>query len=369
MTARAATLLVGTRKGLFTLERKASTWAVADVAFLGEPVTAVVTAPDGPTLVALGTGHFGSHIWRREPGGAWAEVGAPAYPPRPDDADDVSPMTREPWPWAVQLLWSLELGHPERSGELWCGTIPGGLFRSPDTGDSWELVRSLWDVPERAGWFGGGYDWPGIHSISVDPRDPDTVLVGISCGGAWITTDGGDSWSITHGMRNEYLPPEEAHEPNGQDPHRLARCRSHPDVVWNQHHNGCFRSVDGGRTWTEIDERPPSVFGFAVAAHPTDPDVAWFAPATKDELRVPVDGRVVVSRTTDGGASFEVFGDGLPDTHAYDLVYRHALDVDGAGESLAMGSTTGSLWTSADAGEHWDLVSANLPPVNLVRFA
>jgi hypothetical protein len=139
--------------------------------------------------------------------------------------------------------------------------------------------------------------------------------------------------------------------------------------VWNQHHNGCFRSVDAGRTWTEITERAPSVFGFAVAAHPTDPDVAWFVPAVKDELRVPVDGRFVVSRTTDGGASFDVFGDGLPDRHAYDLVYRHGLDVDASGDVLAIGSTTGSLWTSDSAGERWDLVSANLPPIHFARFA
>ncbi len=223
-------------------------------------------------------------------------------------------------------------------------------------------------MPERTQWSGGGYDWPGIHSISVDPRSPDTVLIGVSCGGAWISDDAGDTWSPTHGMRNEYMPPGEEHNPVTQDPHRLARCAGAPDVVWNQHHNGCFRSIDGGRNWTEITERPPSVFGFGVAAHPTNPDVAWFAPAVKDQLRVPVDGRMVVSRTSDGGGSFDVLGDGLPAVHAYDLVYRHALDVDASGEVLAMGSTTGSLWISEDGGEHWQTVAANLPPVHFTRF-
>lgn len=361
-------LLVGTRKGLFTLERGPTAWQIEHVDFLGEPVTTGVVGHDGATYAALGTGHFGSHVWRRDVGGEWAEVGAPAYPARPADASDVSPMTREPWPWSVQLLWSLENGHAERPDELWCGTIPGGLFRSRDRGDSWELVRSLWDMPERTQWSGGGYDWPGIHSISVDPRSPDTVLIGVSCGGAWISDDAGDTWSPTHGMRNEYMPPGEEHNPVTQDPHRLARCAGAPGVVWNQHHNGCFKSIDGGRNWTEITERPPSVFGFAVAAHPTNPDVAWFAPAVKDQLRVPVDGRLVVSRTSDGGGSFDVLGDGLPAVHAYDLVYRHALDVDASGEVLAMGSTTGSLWISEDGGEHWQTVAANLPPVHFTRF-
>ena len=361
-------ILIGTRKGLFTFERGATGWEIATVDFLGEPVTACVVGHDGATYAALGTGHFGSHLWRREVGGSWAEVGAPAYPVRPDDATDVSPMTQEPWPWSVQLMWTMENGHPSRPDELWCGTIPGGLFHSKDRGDSWELVRSLWDMPERAQWSGGGYDWPGIHSISLDPRSPDTVLVGVSCGGAWVTDDGGATWTVTDGMRNEYMPPGEEYTGVAQDPHRLIRCAGAPDVVWNQHHNGCFKSVNGGRNWTEITERAPSVFGFAVAAHPTNPDVAWFAPAVKDEMRVPVDGRLVVTRTSDGGSTFEVFGDGLPSSHAYDLVYRHALDVDASGEVLAMGSTTGTLWISEDSGEHWTTAAPNLPPIHFTRF-
>ncbi|MBI4882768.1 MAG: exo-alpha-sialidase [Actinobacteria bacterium] len=362
------TLLVGTRKGLFSIERDRDRWQIDTVDFLGESVTAAVVGRDGATYAALGTGHFGSHIWRREPGGQFAEVGAPTYPERPADATDVSPMTQQPWPWTVQMLWTLENGPAERPDELWCGTVPGGLFRSSDRGGSWELVRSLWDMPERTQWFGGGYDWPGIHSISIDPRRPDTLLIGISCGGAWITEDAGATWSATRGMRNEYMPPGEEYTTIVQDPHRLARCAAAPDIVWNQHHNGCFRSADGGRNWTEITERPPSVFGFAVAAHPSNPQTAWFAPAIKDEMRVPVDGRLVVSRTTDGGASFEVFGDGLPHEHSYDLIYRHSLDVDSTGDVLAMGSTTGSLWISEDGGEQWTTVSNNLPPVHFTRF-
>ena len=361
-------LLVGTRKGLFTMEREAGTWQVAAVDFLGEPVTAAVVGHDGAQYAALGTGHFGAHLWRREPGGTWAETGAPAYPERPADAKDVSPMTQQPWPWSVHLMWTLENGPASRPDELWCGTIPGGLFVSHDRGASWELVRSLWEMPERTEWFGGGYDWPGIHSISCDPRSPDTILIGISCGGAWITDNAGATWAPTHGMRNEYMPPGLEYGPVVQDPHRLARCAGAPDVVWNQHHNGCFRSVDGGRNWTEIHDRPPAVFGFAVVAHPTDPLTAWFVPAIKDELRIPVDGRLVVSRTTDGGRSFDVLGEGLPATHAYDLVYRHALDVDRTGDVLAMASTTGSLWISENGGEHWTTVSTNLPPVHFTRF-
>jgi photosystem II stability/assembly factor-like uncharacterized protein len=134
-----------------------------------------------------------------------------------------------------------------------------------------------------------------------------------------------------------------------------------------QHHNGIFRSTDAGVTWTQL-KLPMDDFGFAVAAHPRDPLTAWFVPAIKDEMRVPRDGALAVSRTNDGGKTWASFRAGLPQRDAFDLIYRHGLDVDGEGKRLAMGSTTGSLWVSEDAGEAWQLVNAHLPPVYAVRL-
>jgi hypothetical protein len=169
-------------------------------------------------------------------------------------------------------------------------------------------------------------------------------------------------------MYNEYMPPERKGDPIVQDVHRLARCPSKPDIVWCQHHNGVFRSEDSGAHWREITAIAPSKFGFAVAAHPEDPQTAWFVPATKDERRIPVEGKVVVARTRDGGASFDVLRNGLPQRHAYDLVWRHGLDVDRTGKRLAIGSTSGGLWISEDAGDSWTAVDARLPPIAVVRF-
>jgi len=159
------------------------------------------------------------------------------------------------------------------------------------------------------------------------------------------------------------MPPDKQFEPNVQDPHMVAQCPSNPDSLWVQHHNGIFKSTDGAKSWTEIKDVKPSVFGFAVSVHPYDADTAWFIPAVKDEKRYPSSGRVVVNRTRDGGKSFETLTRGLPQEHAYDLVFRHALDVDETGDVLAFGSTTGSLWISEDAGDRWQSISSNLPPV------
>lgn len=354
-------LFVATRKGLFTLRRGSGIdWTIAETAFLGDPVSMVLPdRRDGRLYAALNLGHFGVKLHRTTEGGAWEEVAVPAYPVV--EGGETAP--------SVALIWSLEASGTDQPGRLWAGTIPGGLFRSDDSGDSWNLVQSLWDVPGRAEWFGGGYDQPGIHSICVDPRDSRRLAVAVSCGGIWVTADGGESWQArTKGMYAEYMPPQRREDPGIQDPHRMVQCPAQPEALWVAHHNGVFRSVDGAQSWQEVTTIRPSKFGFAVTVHPRDADRAWFVPAVKDECRIPVGGALTVARTSDGAHSFEELRAGLPQDHAYDLVYRHGLAVDDSGERLAMGSTTGNLWISENGGESWNCVTAHLPPIHCVRF-
>jgi hypothetical protein len=341
--------------------------------FLGIGVPMLLPDPrDGTLYAAVEHGHFGTKLHRsNDAGGTWEELDPPAYPPKPDDVPDtMCPMRNVVIPWSLEKIWSLEAGGADQPGTLWCGTLPGGLFRSRDRGQSWELIRSLWDVPERAKWAGGGYDVPGIHSISVHPDDADDVLVAVSCGGNWRTRDGGETWAqCAHGMAYDFAPAEQGGaDPDGQDPHRLVRCPSAPDRLWVQHHCGIYRSVDDSKSWQQVENVAPSGFGFAVAVHPEDPDTAWFVPAKKDEDRYPADGKFLVNRTRDGGRTFEACAAGLPEAPAYDLVYRHGLEVDGSGERLVMGSTTGGLWVSEDGGDRWRSLSQNLPPIYCVRF-
>jgi hypothetical protein len=301
-------------------------------------------------------------------GKSWDEIGKPTYPKRPEGAEEVNDAGQK-IPWNVEQIWAVAAGGQDEPGVLWCGTIPGGLFKSEDDGDNWVLNRPLWDNPSRKQWFGGGADYPGIHSICVDPRDSGKIAVGVSCGGVWVTDDSGETWRCqASGMRAAYMPPDREHDPNTQDPHCIVQCPSAPDVFWAQHHNGIFRSTDGTLSWHELQGEPSS-FGFATRVHPTDPDTAWFVPAIKDEQRVPVGGRFIVTRTRDGGQTFETLSQGLPAGPAYDLVYRHGLDVDPSGQRLALGSTTGSLWLSEDGGDTFQALSNHLPPVYAVCFA
>ena len=166
--------------------------------------------------------------------------------------------------------------------------------------------------------------------------------MGVSVGGVWISHDGGKSWNLGgKGFEAAYMPPDQQGDLVMQDPHLIAASPTDPDRIWCQHHCGIYVSDDGGYTFRESRGVHPSSFGFAVAPHPSNRDRAWFAPAQKDEARVPVNGKFVVTETRDGGQTFVSHRRGLPVGPSYDLVYRHALVVDPSGDRLAMGSTTG----------------------------
>lgn len=365
-------LFASSRKGLFTIARAQGKWEVVRAAFLGDNVTLVShDARSGTLFAALDHGHFGVKLHRSRDGGeTWQESAVPVYPTPPEGAEPPKTPDGKIIPQTLKLIWALEPGGKDQPGVLWCGTAPGALFRSNDGGDSWELNEFMWRDPRRKEWFGGGYDWPAIHSICVDPRNSKHVTLAVSCGGVWKTFDGGAMWdTYSKGIHAEYMPPDQRENPNIQDVHHLAMSPANPDVMWAQHHNGIFHTEDGGKQWRVIEKAGPSTFGFAVAAHPKDPNTAWFVPAIKDEKRIPVDGKVVVTRTRDGGRSFDVLTDGLPQHHAYDLIFRHALDVDESGGRLAFGSTTGSLWVTENGGDRWQCVSSHLPPIHCVRFA
>jgi hypothetical protein len=359
------TLMISTRKGLFEVGKGRKDWTVKDAHFLGDTITLTMRdARDGTDYAAFHHGHFGVKLHRRLKGKKWAEVSTPKYPEKPEGLVDNDGWGK-PVTLSTQMVWAMETGGTD---DIWCGTMPGGLFRSRDKGQTWELMESLWRHPDRNKWLGGGADIPGIHSICVDPRDSNTVRIAISCGGVWVTKDAGVTWKQSaHGMSFDMGPKEERTNPDAQDPHMMVQCAGDPSKFWVQHHCGIFKSVNDGVKWTQVRAKP-SAFGFGVAVHPKDPNTAWFVPGIKDEKRIPVAGSLVVTRTRDGGKTFKTLTKGLPQKHAYDIVFRHALAIDDSGEKLAMGSTTGNLWVSENGGDSWAQASSTLPPVYAVKW-
>ncbi|MBW2941581.1 WD40/YVTN/BNR-like repeat-containing protein [Zhongshania aquimaris] len=390
-------IMLGTRKGTVIIDRINGTWQARAINHPGIPVCYAARDPrDGTMWASLDHGHWGPKLSRSRDGGiTWEDVLTVNYPdgaryiaqvlPTPD-FDPEAPVGEPSYADAtVYKIWNLAFGSDEQPGRIYAGTIPGGLFISDDGGDSWELNRPLWNHESRGGdlfagdassdnqWGGTpasidyGVFEPGIHSISIDTRNPDHIHVAASSAGVIETSDGGKTWLGRNcGMTNDYMPNPEPEW--GHDPHFIARCKGQPDHLWQQNHCGVFYSADGAKQWKKVSMPDMGVhFGFPIAADDKDGRTAWVVPAVADSERMAIDGGLFVARTTDGGESWQTFRDGLPQQNAYDIVLRHGLDV--AGDAVCFASTTGNVYVSEDRGEHWQCIANNLPPVYSVRFA
>jgi photosystem II stability/assembly factor-like uncharacterized protein len=389
-------ILLGTRKGTVIFDQTDAGWHPRPILHAGIPVCYAARDPrDGTLWASLDHGHWGCKLSRsRDRGMSWEDVTTIKFPegarhivnymPTPD-FDPEAPTAQAEYADAIVLkIWHLAFGPAEQPGRLYAGTIPGALFVSDDGGDNWELNRPLWNHESRGGdlfngdatsenvWNGTpasidyGVFEPGIHSIMIDPRDPDHIHIAVSTAGVLETHDGGQSWQPRNrGMRMEYMPDPEAEW--GHDPHFVTFCPEQPDHLWQQNHCGVFYSNDGAKNWHKVSQPDVGVhFGFPIATDAKDGQTAWVIPAQADSERMAIDGGLCVARTSDGGQSWQIFRKGLPQENAYDIVLRHGLDR--ANDCLCFGSTTGNLYFSDDRGETWQCLANNLPPIYSVRF-
>ncbi len=349
-------LLIGTRKGLIEAHRSNGSWTLKDPALPGQPIPyAMRDARNGSIWASIDHGHWGVKLSRSKgDDGTYEEIEAPKYPESAEKA--------------AKYYWILAPGGVDTPDQFWVGTEPGALFGTNDDGATWDFNQPLWDLCVEHEWMGGGRDGAGIHSICVDPRDGNHVYVGISCAGVLETKDGGTTWAyINKGQRMDYAPDDQQDAEYGHDPHCVVMSPANPDVLWQQNHCGVYRSTNG-QTWDELSQKPYVYFGFPIATHPDKPDTAWIVPMDSAEERTTVDGRLLVMRTDDGGATWNEQSDGLPE-RAWDFPYRHALDVAPDGETLAFGTTSGNLYVTHDGGASWEALSNSLPLIYSVRFA
>jgi len=355
--------LIGTRKGLFRLERRRDGWHLESPHFLGIPVNNALRDPrDGSIWACLCHGHWGPKLHvSRDDLRSFRETTCPAFP-EGCTVDSVSDFGRRTGPASVKALHTLEPAGA--AGTYLAGTNPGGMFSTSDGGETWALNEPLWIRRNEDGWFEGGGGLM-LHTILVAPGDPRRIHIGVSCAGVYESTDGGASWEPRNrGVRADFLP-----DPTpavGQDTHILRRHRKNPDLLWQQNHCGNYRSTDGGRSWEDVTRGLPSPIGFGLALDEENDQVAWTVPMTSDERRVAPDGALACCYTEDGGRSWRALRNGLPQRDCYDIVFRHALDA--CGGVVAFGTTCGRLFLSANRGENWEGVDALLPQILSVHF-
>lgn len=348
----AVRLFAGTRKGLFVLESDAdrTDWTVSEPALAGWEVSDVRVDDRGEHRLFAGVSHFvyGATVHRSTDGGAsWEQVeSSPAY-----DHD------RE-----LNRIWTVVPGRVDDPDTVYAGVDEAGLFVSRDGGDTWREIAGLTNHETVERWFPGK---GGLccHSVLPHPADPDRLWVGISAVGVFRTDDGGDSWTLQNdGL--EVAAPDDDHETLGSCVHQLVLDPTDPDRLFQQNHLGVYRSTDAGEHWERIDDGLPSTFGFPLVLHPHDPETLFVFPLESDEVRLTIDGRPAVYRSSDAGDTWERCDDGLP-TDSWVTVLRQAMATDTLEPAgVYLGTTGGRIFHSADAGDSWAPIDAHLPRIH-----
>ncbi len=358
-----ALLMIGTRKGLFVARSRngRADWELGEAQFamnFNNAVYAVAVDDRGPAprlFAAVTSEHWGPGLaYSDDLGVTWTE------PPR-------SPIVFPEFTGtSLERVWQIRPGSPAEPGVIYAGTQPSALFRSVDGGESFEIVRALWDHPHREQW-GAGYGGQAIHTIIPHPSDPDRMLVAMSTGGVYRTRDAGATWAPANkGIRVMFMPDE--YPEFGQCVHKVAADPTDPYRLYLQNHGGVYRSDDWGGQWDSIAGGLPADFGFPVLAHPRRPRTAYLFPLEADARRAPPEGRCQLYRTDDAGATWHPLGKGLPEQGFWVGVLRDALCTDGADPAgIYFGSRGGEVFASADEGESWSQVARHLPDVLCVK--
>jgi hypothetical protein len=355
-------LLIGTAKGLFVArsDEHRKSWEIGPVQFPMTGVYSVGVDPRGATprlLAGVTSSHYGPTVAVSDDlGETWRE---------PERAPIAFPADTET---SLERVWQLTPGPAGQPGRIYAGVEPSALFVSDDGGESFELVRALWDHPHRPNW-GAGFGGQAIHTVLPHPEDPNRVLVAMSTGGVYRTADGGASWTASNTGVKAYFFPDPYPE-FGQCVHKVAGHPARPEQFFLQNHHGVYRSDDAGGTWQSIAEGLPTDFGFTMVAHPHRPGVVYTFPIEADGRRFPPDLKCRVFRSDDAGASWTPLSDGLPEGPFFPSVLRDAMCVDTAEPAgVYFGSRSGEVFASADEGQSWQQVAAHLPDVLCVRAA
>jgi photosystem II stability/assembly factor-like uncharacterized protein len=379
----AVRLLVGTRKGAFILtsDGKRQKWDVSGPLFGGWEVYHMKGSPVDPNRIYASqtSGWFGQIIQRSDDGGkTWLQPGTPAgqelkspegFPMGESNKfvyDTATPITTHQFydgtqkPWVFKRVWHVEPSVTDPD-TVFAGVEDAALFKSTDGGATWHELHTLRAVQgERWAPGAGGM---GLHTIIIDPNNPNRMFIAISAAGAFRTEDGGKSWKvITKGLKSQYMPDPNAEV--GFCVHRIAMHPKKPNTLFMQLHWDVMRTDNAGDLWTEVSGNLPTDFGFPIEVHAHDPNTVYVVPITSDSLHYPPEGKLRVYRSKTGGNEWEALTKGLPQENCYVNILRDAMTADSLDScGIYFGTTGGQVYCSPDGGDNWNAIVRDLPAV------
>jgi len=376
-------VLVGTRKGAFILEAdgQRQNWTVTGPHFAGWEMYHLKGSPVDPNRIYASqtSGWFGQVIQRSNDGGkTWEVPGGKMPTVGPDGMPQgmsnqfaydtaAAPLTTHQWydgtqhPWEFKRVWHLEPSLTD-TNTVYAGVEDAALFKSTDGGVSWQELSGLRGHGSGPKWQPGAGGM-GLHSIVLDPKNPNRIYIAISAAGCFRTDDGGKTWKpINQGLRSQYIP-----DPNaeiGHCVHHIAAHPSKPDTLFMQKHWDIMRSDNAGDLWHEVSGNLPTDFGFVIDVHAHEPETIYVVPIKSDSEHFPIDGKLQVYRSRTGGNKWEALTKGLPQKDCYVNVLRDAMAVDRLDKcGVYFGTTGGQVYCSPDAGDTWQAIVHDLPAV------
>ncbi len=326
-------VLVGTREGIVTIQRNAAGagWHVAQHALTDRHISAVAFDPESGTVFA---GAFKGGLFASSDGGrTWSE--------RTNGLSESD-------------VYSLAVAQVDGKTRVFAGTEPARLFVSEDLGGHWSELPGLRQVPGVESWsFPAPPHIGHLKHINFDPRNTRTIYASIEVGALLRSTDAGQTWTQVPGMY--------------EDVHRTVINPAHPDRILVSGGDGIYATTDGGAHWEHRTTRESEIGGYPdlLVYDPRNPDVLFVAAAqcSPGEWRKTHFAGARVSRSRDGGRTWEILRGGLPDRLQASI---EAMTIETAGPSctILFATTSGEVYGSDDAGETWTLAVRGLAPIS-----